>query len=322
MAEFSLLKNKLHCNWGATHDDTIVRSGDDAAVMRVPDGYELCTSIDTMVENVHFFRGLSPELLAYKLLAVNLSDMAAMGARPKWAMFSVCLEEYNDEFVAKFSDSLNAANKRYGVELVGGDLNQGPNVFTISIMGLLPQGYAMTRTDAKPGHKVFCSGYLGDAALALTKLNSEQELSMEVFEKVLPALHMPTPQVTLGQRLLGHASACVDMSDGLVGDAGHIARCSGVTIDIDINKLPLSQAYRRYMQEGGFLRYAVAGGDDYQLLFTVADEKVPTIEAISKDLDIPLTEIGVVRPRGKKGIVLTEDGKETNIRPKGYQHFS
>jgi len=321
LVEFSILKDNWHLNSGASHSDTILGSGDDAAVVRVPTGFELCTSIDTMVEGVHFFRGLSPELLAYKLIAVNLSDMAAMGAKPKWAMFSVCLEEYDDEFIAKFSNSLNSANRRYGVELVGGDLNEGPNVFTISIMGLLPEGLAMTRSGAKVGDRVFCSGCLGDAALALTKLTSEQELSIDVFEKVLPALHMPVPQVFLGQRLLGHASACVDMSDGLVGDAGHIARCSNVTIEIDINKLPLSDAYKLYMQQGGFLRYAVAGGDDYQLLFTISPDKVAMLDNIATDLDIRLTEIGEVKPKAEKGIFLTEDGKETNIRPKGYQHF-
>ncbi|MBX2849314.1 MAG: thiamine-phosphate kinase, partial [Acidiferrobacterales bacterium] len=274
------------------------------------------------VEGTHYFRGLSPALIAYKLLAVNLSDLAAMGARPKWAMFSVTLEEYDDDFIGKFSVTLNDSNKRYGVELVGGDFNQGPNSFSLAMMGLLPEGLAMTRRNAKPGDRVFCSGYLGDAALALTKLNSEQELSDKVFEQVLPALHMPTPRVTLGQRLLVHASACVDMSDGLVGDASHIARCSKVSLEIDIKKLPLSDAYKTYMAEGGFLRYAVAGGDDYELLFTIEESKVGMLETIAKDLDTPLTEIGVVQEKKHQGVILVDDGKETNIRPKGFQHFT
>ncbi len=322
MSEFSIIQKGIDI-CGAQHDSTVLAVEDDGAIVRVPPGYELCVSIDSMAVGTHFFKGLSAELAAHKLLAVNLSDMAAMGARPKWTVFSFCMPEFDQDYVDRFTKTFSAVAKRYGVQIVGGDINQAESeIYTLSIMGLLPEGESLRRSGAQPGDRVFCSGFIGDAALALTRLNSEQELSDEVFAEVLHALHMPIPQVTLGQRLLGKASACIDMSDGLVGDASNLARCSDVSIEIDINKLPLSPAYKRYMQQGGFIRYAVAGGDDYQLLFTVSEEHLDSMSTISKDLDVPLTEIGVVIEKGDKGVYLTQDGNETNIRPKGYQHFA
>lgn len=320
MAEFSFVYR--YCsNLGTKHSDTVLSVGDDAAVVSVPEGYELAVSVDTMAEGTHFFEGLAPELLAHKILAVNLSDMAAMGARPKWAVTAVSLPELDKEWFVPFSETYGKVAKRYGVEIIGGDTTEGPRVLSLTMMGLLPKGMAMTRSGAKAGDKLYCSGCIGDAALALTKLLGEQELDTDIFKEVLPALHMPIPQVALGQRLLGYASSCLDLSDGLIGDSTHIAKFSNVSIEIDVEKLPLSDAYRRYLSQGGFVRYAIAGGDDYQLLFTASEDKEPILRNISKDLGVPITEIGRVVPRGEKDVLLLENGSPATVKLQAYQHF-
>ncbi len=321
MAEFSFI-DRYCFGLGSKHPDTILSVGDDAAIVSVPEGFELAISVDTMVEGTHFFKGLAPELLAHKILAVNLSDMAAMGARPKWATVAMCLPELDQEWFGAFSDTMNKVANQYGVQIIGGDTTQGPRVLSLTIMGLLPKGAAMTRSGAEAGDKLYCSGNIGDAALALTRLQGEQTLTDDVFDAVLSVLHTPTPQVALGQRLLGYASACLDLSDGLIGDSTHIAKLSDVSIEIDVEKLPLSDAYRRYLSQGGLARYAITGGDDYQLLFTANQEKEAALKAISKDLGVKITEIGRVVSRADKDVVLLEEGNPIDIEFKAYQHFT
>ena len=320
MAEFSFIER--YClELGTKHSDTLLSIGDDAAIVSVPDGFELAVSVDTMIEGTHFFKGLAPELLAHKILAVNLSDMAAMGARPKWATLAISLPELDHSWVEPFTTTLGKVAKNYGVQVIGGDTTEGPRVLSLTIMGLLPKGMGMKRSGAKVGDKLYCSGAIGDAALALTRLLGEQDVPDDIFKDVLPALHMPTPQVALGQRLLGHASACLDLSDGLVGDSKHIAKFSNVSVEVDVEKLPLSDAYQRYMARGGFVRYAVAGGDDYQLLFTANEDKAAILDNIANDLGVPITEIGRVVKRTDQDVVLLEDGKPAVMKLKAFQHF-
>lgn len=321
MSEFSLIRR--YCTQlGAAHQDTILSVGDDAAIVSVPEGYDLCIAVDTMVEGTHFFKGLSPELIAHKIMAVNLSDMAAMGARPKWATLALTMPRMDEEWFERFTTTLGSVAKRHGVQIIGGDTTEGPRVLTLNIKGLLPKGMSMTRKQAKVGDKVYCSGVIGDAALALTKLLGEQELPDELFNRVLPALHMPEPQVLLGQRLLGQVNSCIDLSDGLMGDCSHIAEQSNVSIEIDAKRLPLSEAYQEYLSQGGFLRYAIAGGDDYQLLFTATEEKSEVLQKIALDLGVKITEIGRVTEPGEEKVVVFEGGKPVNIKLKGFQHFT
>ncbi len=320
MSEFELI-DKYCSNLGCEHPETILSVGDDAAIVSVPDGYELAVSVDTSVEGTHFLKGLSPELIAHKSLAVNLSDMAAMGAIPKWVTVATTQPEFNEDWTAKFTSTLHQVATLYGVQVIGGDSTEGPLSITISIMGLLPAGKGLRRDQAQVGDLVYCSGELGDAALALTKLLGEQDLDDEIFTATLPALHLPKPQVTLGQRLLGVVNSCIDLSDGLIGDAVHIAGRSNVSIEIETNKLPLSEAYKRYVEGGGFIRYALAGGDDYQLMFTAGRDKEDDIQRIANDLDVKITEIGRVVAPGKERVVTLQDGVPTTIKLKPYQHF-
>lgn len=320
MAEFSIIE-KYFTSLGREHDDTRLSVGDDAAIVSVQDGFEMVISVDTMTEGIHFFEGLSPELLAHKLLAVNLSDMAAMGARPKWVTLAMGLSSHDEDWLARFSSTFDKVAKTYGVQLVGGDTTEGPLVLSLTIMGVLPKGLSMQRSSAQVGDDVYCSGHIGDAALALTKLLGEQNLSDDVFARVLPALHMPQPQVTLGQRLLGQANCCIDLSDGIVGDGEHIAKKSGVSLEIEIRSLPISDAYKQYLSEGGFIRYAIAGGDDYQLLFTAAPEKADIFQKMSLDLNVKITKVGRVTKQGENLVQLLEDGKPSSIKLKAFQHF-
>ena len=320
MSEFDLIE-KYCTNLGTSHSDTVLSVGDDAAIVNIPDGFQLVVSVDTMVEGTHFLKGLAPELIAHKLFAVNLSDLAAMGSRPKWATISSTLPRFDEDWSERYTSTLSKVATMYGVEVIGGDTTEGPRSMSLTIMGLTPKGMAITRSGAKVGDKVYCSGNLGDAALALTRLLGEQDLPDDIFSETLPALHTPQPQVTLGQRLLGLATSCIDLSDGLVGDAVHVANRSNVTIEIETNDVPVSDAYRRYVDSGGFLRYALAGGDDYQLLFTVPQGNEDTLETISKDLDVKITHIGCIVERGEDPVVTLEDGVPTPLQLRPFQHF-
>ncbi|MCH2190613.1 MAG: thiamine-phosphate kinase [Gammaproteobacteria bacterium] len=320
MSEFALIE-KYCTNLGVSHDNTVLSVGDDAAIISLPSSYDLVVSVDSIVEGTHFLKGLAPELIAHKLLAVNLSDMAAMGAKPRWLTLATCMPRFDEDWVARFTSTINQVASRFDVEVIGGDTTEGPRSFTANIMGLLPTGKALTRNGAKPGDKLYCSGTLGDAALALTRLLGEQDLPDDIFKDTLPSLHVPEPRVKLGQRLLGLVTACIDLSDGLVGDAVHLSNRSGVTVEVETSKIPLSDAYKKYMSSGGFLRYALAGGDDYELLFTAAEERETELMAVGNELGISITQIGQISARSEDPVVTLHDGVPTNLKLKPFQHF-
>ncbi len=295
--------------------------GDDAAVVNVPSGFELAISVDSMSEGTHFFPGLEPELIAHKLMAVNLSDMAAMGALPKWAVITSCTPQLDEDWVDRFTGELNAMAEKYGVQIIGGDTTKGPMVFSLTIMGLLPRAQRLTRSKAQIGDSLYCSGTIGDAALALAKLYGHVELKESLFLQVLPALNRPIPQINLGQQLLGLASACLDMSDGLVGDCGQICKSSAVSIEVDVEKLPLSLAYREYLMNGGSIEYATSGGDDYQLLFTASSDKHEYMSTIAQELGVTISRIGRVIEKGDTDVVLLHNGQVSDLNLRAYEHF-
>lgn len=323
MAEFSLIERFCQ-NIGASHSSTTIGIGDDAAVLHVPADRELVVSVDTLVEGVHFFSELTPERLAYKLAAVNLSDMAAMGAEPKWATLALTLPRIDTAWLGAFSQALDRICRRFDVQLVGGDTTQGFLTLSMQIMGLVERGTALTRAGARLGESVYVSGVMGDAALALASIQGRAAISDGGLELIRPALDRPIPQIELGRSLSGLASACIDVSDGLVADLGHIASMSQVSINIELEKLPLSQTYRNYLQDKGSWDYALSGGDDYQLAFTVAADKQKAVQQLANKLEIPLTKIGITTTRAKQPVSLTHNGKPYQIRHGGggYQHFS
>ena len=252
MAEFSLIE-RFCKGIGANHASTTLSVGDDAAVISIPPSMELAISVDTMVAGVHFYEDAAPEYIAHKLLAVNLSDMAAMGAEPKWATMTLTTPEINDQWLEAFSNSLNSLASQYGVQLIGGDTTQGQLNLSIQIMGLLPQSKALTRSSAQIGDDVYVSNTIGDAALALRCIEGQksgvpdQSLEGLLSSPLRKFLEQPEPQIVLGLNLLGLANSCIDISDGLVADLSHIAEQSNVSIELNVDLLPLSPHYNKYL---------------------------------------------------------------------------
>lgn len=296
--------------------------GDDAAVVNVPSGMQLAVSVDTMVEGVHFFPSVAPADLAYKLLAVNLSDMAAMGAEPKWATLALTLPHEDAAWLAAFSNALDAAAESAGVQLIGGDTTKGPLCLSLTIMGLVPKGKAISRAGAEFGDDVWLSNTVGDAALALKVILGQIELPESALSNIAPALHRPTGQVALGLALRGVASAALDISDGLLADLAHVASLSQVCIEIHQERVPLSDTYRAYLQSGGSYESALAGGDDYQLAFTAPSKQREAILAISDVVSVPLTRIGSVVEKTAIPVRLLANGKPVKLNSDlGFQHF-
>ena len=318
MAEFELIQRYCH-EVGADHSETIIGVGDDAAVVRVPSGFELAISVDTMVAGVHFFDDVSPARLAHKLLAVNLSDMAAMGAQPKWATIALTQPGLDEAWLSEFMRATDSYAKQNGVQLIGGDSTQGPLTLTLQIMGLLPMGQALTRAGAQYGDDVYVSGEFGDAALALNLLTSTQPT---VPQALLDKLETPEPQLSLGQELLQLASACIDVSDGLLADLRHIAQASGVSFHIDVDKLPVSKHYMEHLKQAGNYDFALAGGDEYQLAFCAKPEKRQELVSLGQSLGIKLTRIGETVKSEAAQVLPFIDGQNYMLGGgEGYQHF-
>lgn len=284
MAEFDLIA-RLTARAGA-RGDVALGIGDDAALLEVPAGEQLVACCDALNEGVHFLPGTDPADIGWKALAVNLSDLAAMGARPAWALLSLTLPRADADFVDAFMHGFSALADAAGTALVGGDTTSGPLSICVTALGCVPRGQALTRAGARPGDAVFVSGTLGDASAALEHLRpmgtrhpgegrSDDDFPMSLRDR----LHRPTPRIALGQALRGVANAVIDVSDGLLADLGHIARASGVGIELDAEALPASAALRALCDPAERLRCQATGGDDYELVFTVPSERWETLRA-------------------------------------------
>ena len=315
MSEFDLIRRYF------THatPNALLGVGDDAALLRINNGMELVVSTDMLVSGTHFFSDADPFLLGHKTLAVNLSDIAAMGAQPRWATLAISLPDVNEDWLEKFSAGFFSIARQYGVELVGGDTTRGPLNLSVTIMGEVPQGAALKRSGAQVGDDVWVSGKLGDAALALAHLQGKVNLSPDDLALCVLSLHQPVPRVRLGQALLGTANSAIDISDGLLADVGHILQCSGVGADIQFDALPVSAA--QHALPPSLMQHCVlSGGDDYELCFTAAATQRGVVENISQHLNLPLTRIGVIVL--KSGCtVRTAQGNVINIKESGYDHF-
>ena len=322
MAEFSIIDEFCH-GIGPNHSETGLTVGDDAAIISIPQGMELAVSVDTMIAGVHFYQNAAPASIAHKLFAVNLSDMAAMGATPKWATLTLSIPSFDHAWLQSFTDSLKSVAEKNGVQVIGGDTTQGPLNLSMNIMGLLPKGNALCRHGAKLGDDVYVSHSVGDAALGLLCVQDQLTLSNEHQEFVTRALEWPEARVEAGQKLLGIANACLDVSDGLIGDLAHISQRSDVSIELNINSIPLSAAYQAYMHNGGDIDLALNGGDDYELAFTADIDKRVVIDSISKQLGIRLTRIGRVTTKSAARVSLLNNGLPyTLLSSRSFEHFS
>jgi thiamine-monophosphate kinase len=287
--------------------------GDDAAVLEVPAGQYLVAATDTLNAGTHFPVDTSPFDIAYKCLAVNLSDLAAMGATPRWALLSLSLPQADPEWVRLFSEGFMSLAQAHNVTLVGGDTTSGAMSISLTALGSIAPGGQLTRSGAKPGDLIVVSGTIGGAAYALEMLQAN---------KPVPERHLldrPQPRVGLGQLLSGYASACIDVSDGLLADLGHVLKASACGARLEIEKLPHT-AVLAELEEKQRWCYQLSGGDDYELLFTLPPRHRAQLATWSQQLDIKLSVIGEIeRDEGIRCLV--KDGTEYVPQGTGFEHF-
>lgn len=293
--------------------------GDDAALIRVSAGNQLAISTDMSVVGTHFYADCPPADIGWKSLAVNVSDMAAMGAQPKWMTLAIALPEQNPEWLSAFAEGFFACAQEFGVELIGGDTTRGSLNIAVQIMGEVPTGKALLRSGALIGDDVWVSGFLGSAALGLAQLQHKIELPADVASICLSALHHPQPRLALGQALLGVANSCIDVSDGLAGDLGHILRASGVSAELDLLALPCIPFVSTALDLPMMQQFVLAGGDDYELCFTAPAEQSAHIQSISDSLGLPLTRIGHIA--SGTGLNVMYQNKTLSLKAEGYDHF-
>jgi thiamine-monophosphate kinase len=316
MKEFQLIR-QIQRQASATigHESGVkLGIGDDAAVLEIPTGQHLVAATDTLNDGVHFPRDTSAFDIGYKCLAVNLSDMAAMGAIPRWVLLSLSLPEVDSTWIESFMAGFNSLAQAHAVALVGGDTTHGPLSISVTALGLVEQGRQLTRTGAKVGDLIVVSGTLGGAARALEMLQSGQQ----------PAagrhfLDRPDPRVLLGRTLVGYANTCIDISDGLLADLGHVLESSGRGARIYVEKLPQADNLLGLEEEAKWA-YQLSGGDDYELLFTLPAEQRAALKNWAAEMDIGLSIIGEIE--ADEGIrCIRSDGSTYNPQKSGFEHF-
>ena len=302
--------------------------GDDCALLLPPAGMQLAISSDMLVEGRHFFADVDPFSLGHKALAVNLSDLAACGAKPLAFTLALALPRVDEAWLEPFSRGLLALADAHGCELVGGDTTQGPLNICITVFGEVPRGQALLRSGAQAGDDIYVSGTLGDARLALEALRGNESLPPEVLAQARLRLEQPTPRIALGQALRGIATSAIDISDGLTGDLGHILKASavGATIDTSIAiKLIAINAYKQsnkgHLDTENQLKCVLAGGDDYELAFTAPASARQAVEAASRQSQTPVTRIGQIEK--ELGLRLIDaQGQALAVEFSSFDHFA
>lgn len=298
--------------------------GDDCALIDLPADKLLAISMDTLVAEVHFPAKAEPSLIAQRALAVNLSDLAAMGAKPLAFTLALTLPRSEAAWLESFSKGLEYMVQAYQCPLIGGDISKGPLTITIQVHGLVDRGRALTRSGASIGDLVFVSGELGAAGLAVSLLNNGMVLDTADRQALHAAYYQPVPRISLGQQSVGLASAAIDISDGLLADLGHICELSGVGIEVDASSVPVAQAVKHFMSAMGDkskgLNLALGAGDDYELLLTVPEAQQAVLVQRAKEINVALNLIGRV-VAGNRVKCLAKDGREIDVTTKGYQHF-
>lgn len=317
--EFNIIRQYFTFN--ETRDDVVLGIGDDAAVLIVPEHHQLIQSVDTLVAGVHFPIETSAEDIAYKALAVNLSDMAAMGAEPAWFTLAITLSDDNEIWLEAFSESLSALAKKYNIQLIGGDTTNGPLCISITINGFVPEGKALTRSKAQATDKIYVSGTIGDAALALAAWQGQCLLRKESISYLNEKLNRPKPQIELGLLLRDYATSCIDISDGLVADIMHVTDNSQVGAKIYFEKIPLSKEFNFNLTDNALIiPLVLSGGDDYQLCFTIPVTKQTEFDKVVKENKISVTCIGEIE--SQPGVRCIKNNKEIDIQDAGYEHFT
>lgn len=295
--------------------------GDDCALLAPTPGMQLAVSTDTLVEGRHFLSTVDPALLGHKSLAVNLSDLAACGARPLAFLLALTLPSADERFLGPFSTGLLALAREHGMDLIGGDTTAGPLAIGITVFGEVPPGQALLRDGARVGDDIWISGTLGDARLGLEAFRGTLSLPESGFRAARQAMEQPQPRVALGLALRGVASAAIDLSDGLLGDLGHVLRRSGVGATVHLPRLPRSTLLG--VQSGEVQRLCLlAGGDDYELLFTAPPEARPQVQAAARQAGVKVTAVGQIEAAGSGLRVLDDSGQPMNLAAwSAFDHF-
>ncbi len=314
--EFELIE-RFFAQLGTARDDVRLGVGDDGAVLVPRPGAELVFALDTIVGGVHFPDGTDARFVGHRALAVNLSDLAAMGAEPAWALLGLTLPAADPHWLGGFSAGLDSLARRFAVAVVGGDTTRGPLAATVALAGNVPPGMALRRTGARAGDDVWISGTPGDAAAGLAILQGRLQGQGRARDALLHRFHLPEPRVALGVALRGIASACIDVSDGLAGDLGKLCAASGVGADIDGAALPLSAGLCSVAGPSERLRCALAGGDDLELLFTAPVAQRARLSAL--DAGVMLSRIGTVG--GPPGVRVDGVAPERETGH-GFDHFT
>lgn len=323
--EFSLIE-RLRARTAQKRDDVRLGIGDDAAVLAVPAGHELVVAVDTLVDGVHFPHGTAPADIGWKALAVNLSDLAAMGASPAWALLALTLPSAPHiaatvDLVDGLAEGFAQLAQAHRVALVGGDTTRGPLCLSVSVHGFVPAGQALLRSGARVGDAVLVTGTLGDAAAGLRVLSSGADAQDEQRRALLRGrLNRPQPRVAAGLALRGRATACIDVSDGLLADLGHLCAASAVAAELEVASLPLSPALLGAFDDATAQQFALCGGDDYELCFSVPMARLGEVQADLARLGCGATRIGrIVEGEGVR--VRDVNGGWLPLKQRGWDHF-
>ncbi|GIU45941.1 thiamine-monophosphate kinase [Shewanella sairae] len=317
--EFQLIES-FFTGRAQSRKDVVMGIGDDCAIVQLNANKSIAISCDTLVENVHFFPDMPAKDLGYKSLAVNLSDLASMGAEPAWMTLALTLPEVDETWLAEFSEGLFEIAEYYGVALIGGDTTRGPRAITITINGQLPKDVGLTRCGAKNGDWIYVTGSLGDSALGLDILRDKAAVDGEDRAYLVNRHYRPTPRVLAGQSLRTIASSAIDISDGIMSDIQHVIKSSQMGAVINVDRLPLSEQLVRNTTADMALSYALTGGEDYELLFTVPEAQKGALEMALAETGVRFTQIGQICTGGQ--LTLLNENKPFEPVNLGFEHFN
>ncbi len=319
MKEFELIKH-FFTEQTVKRKDVLLGIGDDCAVIASTEKQNIVVTTDTLVAGVHFPLDTSARAIGHKAVAVNLSDIAAMGAKPSWLSLAITIPEVDDVWLGEFCAGVFDLCEYYNVQLIGGDTTQGPLSITITAQGLIPENKYLSRAGAKTGDWLYVTGDIGDAALALQQIKQKVSVESTFIEPIRKKLDYPKPRVLAGQTLREYASAAIDISDGLIADLGHICQASNVGANIVLDAIPLSKIMRDSLPLEDAINLALTGGDDYELLFTISEDNKVGMETALSHAGTLVTCIGQIN--ASQTISTTLNNKPVPILSAGFEHFS
>lgn len=319
MTEFQLI-DQFFAKHVSKRTDVVLGIGDDCAILQPPADQQLVMTTDTFIEEIHFPKKTDPHAIGYKSLAISLSDIAAMGAEPAWALLSLTLPKADEKWLAEFCRGFYYLIDKYSLALTGGNTAHGPLSITTQVTGFIPPDKAMLRSGAKPGDLIYVTGTLGDAGLGLKVLQGKAKLPDADKKEMLKRYFYPEPRVKEGMTLRQLATSCIDISDGLAGDLNHILESSNVGATIYTHKLPLSKTLRTAIKSEAAWQLALISGDDYELCFTIPAGLQSSFELMFGSYDCGYICIGKIE--AEKGLrILDPENKPFKIEKKGYEHF-